>query len=876
VRNISLAFVLTFAFMAISSLRAAAQEPALDPENSNWTVGIDTFFAPGKPLSLYLSRHDGKWLSGIGSSPKWNLSAHALDLSRLTFADGKLSGIVGITCAPDPFVPQNHKGFRAEIDIDGTMVNGILNGTYKRRLLEEVDLKASRMDAGDVGAIKGKLENPVVQSADAATVSITLQDLWIGGMDAIRQRAVFTIPIRNGQGTKGKFGPYTKDDASYDPMPFADAQLTLTDAGITGTCVIDHETLDGVPARYMITFKDGGRMNNMLGGIATIRVDAEGEAVVEKTSGYKGNVGAPSAGDDLQIITNPIPANKRIWWVPVKDWTPVQPGEHPRLFFRKADLPALRERAVTPEGKAMIERLKKLLGGGEAMPAVYSKSVKGYTNNGDLPLGTFTLWHAMGFGMLYQLTGEQKYADLGRQCMDKMLEGVRDVDDRMAFIKPSEPMRYGPALSAMAEAYDLCYDGWDPAYRLQICRVIQENTQMSDKDGHTNEINSLEQQSLYPRLHPRSNHYGLQVGGAALAVLAIHGDAGADEAKLTKYQASIDRNIISELSMGYGEAGYFFEGPGPGIIGMSWTFWPMLQAMKNAAGRDYTTPQPNASWTVMHLLMQTINTGSGPYYTNPVPGGGYGTEFLEQAGGHHGGYFSEGFGVVRPEQVPALLWMYNHTVKPSENARYKTSLGPKEDSYDALRSPLRSVLSLVNWPLAAEEANPATVVPKVAIDYTYNQITCRNEWKGPEDIVVCSTFGGRSGPKMMVWGLRERLDFLRLGGSITAYQPAEDGSCIFSVAGNAMAVDFSGASGAKGMIVHVGAAPVQKPTTQRNMKYVEQKAGKYTYHLLFLTSEPTPAITVEGDGLVIGKQTVNCNGARIALGIIAGPLVVKQ
>ena len=43
--------------------------------------------------------------------------------------------------------------------------------------------------------------------------------------------------------------------------------------------------------------------------------------------------------------------------MPVKDWKAPQSGEHPRLLFRKSDLRKLRERAKTPEGKAMIERL---------------------------------------------------------------------------------------------------------------------------------------------------------------------------------------------------------------------------------------------------------------------------------------------------------------------------------------------------------------------------------------------------------------------------------------------------------------------------------------------------------------------------------------
>jgi hypothetical protein len=39
------------------------------------------------------------------------------------------------------------------------------------------------------------------------------------------------------------------------------------------------------------------------------------------------------------------------------DRSPAVPGEHPRVLFRKADLPALREKAQTPLGRAALARL---------------------------------------------------------------------------------------------------------------------------------------------------------------------------------------------------------------------------------------------------------------------------------------------------------------------------------------------------------------------------------------------------------------------------------------------------------------------------------------------------------------------------------------
>ena len=104
------------------------------------------------------------------------------------------------------------------------------------------------------------------------------------------------------------------------------------------------------------------------------------------------------------------------WPTMVPGFVPPTPGEHPRLLFRKSDLPALKKKAETPDGKAIIAHLKVTLGGGEAMPTVFSTEPPVNTGGKSVeyPAGAFTISHAAGFGMLYQLTGEKKYADLAK------------------------------------------------------------------------------------------------------------------------------------------------------------------------------------------------------------------------------------------------------------------------------------------------------------------------------------------------------------------------------------------------------------------------------------------------------------------------------
>ena len=71
----------------------------------------------------------------------------------------------------------------------------------------------------------------------------------------------------------------------------------------------------------------------------------------------------------------PAYADNRPWHVRPEGFTAPEPGEHPRLLFRKSDLPALRKKAQTPEGKAILKRLRQLLDGKDGTPQLAKSSV---------------------------------------------------------------------------------------------------------------------------------------------------------------------------------------------------------------------------------------------------------------------------------------------------------------------------------------------------------------------------------------------------------------------------------------------------------------------------------------------------------------------
>ena len=269
----------------------------------------------------------------------------------------------------------------------------------------------------------------------------------------------------------------------------------------------------------------------------------------------------------------------------LSNWQPLQAGEHPRLLFRAADVPAMKQRAATPAGQAMIARLKHLLGGGEAMPTVFNDNEpvnKGPKGPRELPVGAFTAAHAAGFGLLFQVTGEQRYADLARECLDKVFAGQVDRDERYSWTHPGTGFRVSGMLQAVALAYDLNYTGWPADYRQDVLNKIQNIQAKTIGKGKQYTLQTVAAGGGYP---PGSNHFGAYVGGA-IAALAILGDPGADDAKLKKVIATAHKATQQLLTSGFGDYGWFAEGSGSDRTAMQPGMLGFFQAQKLCLGLD--------------------------------------------------------------------------------------------------------------------------------------------------------------------------------------------------------------------------------------------------------------------------------------------------
>ncbi len=590
-----------------------------------------------------------------------------------------------------------------------------------------------------------------------------------------------------------------------------------------------------------------------------------------------------TAHEVVRSADEPIEARKHVkwgysdpdWTTDVKGWSPLEAGEHPRLVFRKADLPRLEKRAETAEGKIMIGRLKKLLD------------------------GKFTLWHPSGYGLLYQLTGDKKYASKAKElCIEVIQNKKRDArDSRYGFTNPGSggPMRSGPAIGALGLAYDLNYGGWEEDFRKTVAKAILDNP-------YTTSIANR------GPIMPSCNHYGAAVGGVGMGLLAIRNDPGVDAKKVEGLLGKIVKQARAEISIGYGDRGYYFEGHQCGRISSNTGLVPFVQAYRVAAGKDLVGKKDNARWLAAKWIYEFALDPDGKY-TNPQRGM-YCRNFPRGTMWSEQGDFALGFGVCPSEYVPALKWVYDNQVEPGKNK-----------TYDILDYPHQAVYALANWPLDVPAKNPALSLPLVLHDTAAGYFIFRNGWSATpgKDICVSALLGthpthqnGRgmaSGGSVYVYGKglgwggqRSRYCFPGMFySSYPIYTKFEkDGSAVISTlcygekfnkfnlsveenskSPTSLAVDFSGASGAELLVAMVGPMVGHKVEYWMDVKTTEiadvkgqngyatkttavKLAGKKAYVMTLQKGAP-PRVSQDGDKVIVGGQTISFDGKKLIL-----------
>ncbi len=563
----------------------------------------------------------------------------------------------------------------------------------------------------------------------------------------------------------------------------------------------------------------------------------------------------------------------------VPGFKPVGKAEHPRLFFRKSDLPELRRRANTPEGREIVQRLKVTLGGGTAMPEVKNSHPAhlAYLKNEFYPEGAYSISHGAGFGMLYQLTGDKKYADLARQSLEWGFEGVRDRDPqaRYSMIYPTEQLRVGPMLAWTALAYDLCYEAWDEAFRSKVANFIlnynevegvqvrkaKGNLDVPDPANRKTRRITMDGMMSKASHNPSSNHWGSINGGIGIALLAIEGDPGVDSTKVARYLSIIEERMHRAILDGYGTNGMFAEGQGPSHMSIYPAMLAYFQAVRSVKGIEYYVADSPLTWLTKRWILETTTDARGDAWY-PARSELFGTQYGNsammgtQGSMSHSGWFSIGFGALPEKLRPAFLWLYENICKSSDRV-----------GYDSMNYPHLPVMALINWPIGQKAVNPQTVIPQSSYDPKYGYAMFRSGWDGPGDIVVTSfetrnikTYGKwPTNLNLMVGGKGGMLELRgpRMTG-VPRYQPIKDGVGSLTWETGGYAVDFSGASGVEGVVVYTGRFLGDQAYTDRNLAQTVRIGDTNVVILTLSTSGKHPKAMVSGD-------TVQLGGAKIQL-----------
>jgi hypothetical protein len=322
--------------------------------------------------------------------------------------------------------------------------------------------------------------------------------------------------------------------------------------------------------------------------------------------------------------------------------------------------------------------------------------------------------------------------------------------------------------------------------------------------------------------------------------------------KLRSYLAAVEKNAVRAVTAGFGDHGFFAEGPGPSHMGANPALVPLFQAFRVALGKDYISARPNVPWLTLRWIMELLPSRDGPVYPCRKPSS-YGHErFLSGNGGaSHGGWFSQGFGAIPDDQKPALLWVYRNLCSAAD-----------PEGFDTLNYPHRAVLALVNWPIGVEPRNPAETMPRTVVDKIHGYYVFRNQWKDGTDVVVTAWLSSGpvghmtpGSPEVMVWGRGQRV---KLGSfprcQTSHYEARPDGSGVVSGGGCSLAVDFTGGSALVALVAPAGDA-----------KGATLVAGDHAWKILTLQEGAAPEVRADGPKVRVGNRTLSYDGTKILL-----------
>jgi hypothetical protein len=599
------------------------------------------------------------------------------------------------------------------------------------------------------------------------------------------------------------------------------------------------------------------------GGVASVQVEVQRGADGRLTGTYSATTRPRKEGEPAANIAGIADG----WVKPARPalpagFAPAQPGEHPRILFRKSELPALREKLKTPLGQALFQRM----GGTQEVDAV-------------------------GAALQYQLTGETKYAELAQALTRRVMAGEGGGSMRTA---------YGRLPGKVALAYDLCYDVWTPEFRREIEAHLLDGIQKRFRMG--GDIN----------WHAASNWGEKMYAGAGFVGLALWGEKGADPDQFQRLYEWSRYAMYWTNREGAGTGGYRGESAHYGLSASH-------MSIEYAAYHRRMFGTDVSAWPdITHVVPRMIFAN---YYPEPATNAPVALH-INGLSSINTEFFVSAYPIAPAAWQPVVLWAWNRHLGVTGPAELAAELQkPKGGKADLAGNPS---WFFINYPLDVTPQPPAVRMPLTweAPDFGYYGF--RSGWAGRGEFVLQTLarshpVGGWSGPNagtFVLFGLGhqwnsssthreitpweenrvilpdDKLNDYGLG-RVTHHEALPDGSgsvsidlddvyCapsrgLYSMYGNvrlpweraasgvtgrrAIAVDYSGKSGAPCLFVLVD-----------RIRGGQSKV--WTWHLG--ENAPTTNATVVGNTFTIAKGQATLRGTFIAPGKAAIAALTKE
>jgi hypothetical protein len=502
------------------------------------------------------------------------------------------------------------------------------------------------------------------------------------------------------------------------------------------------------------------------------------------TGRYRGAMEYPGATERVKhalegrVIGQVFP----VWHDPAPGFAPLGPGEHPRLVFRKADLPEIRKRMETPEGQAIMARFQARLD--------YAGKSEGKLNS----------YRAAGVGLAYQLTGDRQYADLAKN----------NVEFLMTFRGASllQDIHYGPYVLGVAFAYDFCYDGWDPAFRSRVTWWLADWA-----DNLTRGCIGDKTMSGY-NPNPWSNHSGIRASGAGLAALAVLGEKveppQAAPAAVREEPRPQDPETAAFVAR-FKRAHPSEPAPPPSPPREFLSPERMVFLAARDVRRHMVFAQGDTGWPLEGQFYKTMTYNAGPGHFVQAYRAAMGCDLLAGWPGAFTllGEWMEKFDYRQPLGAnqtsgmwPTCLSTVPGAWRPALRYLYDRAFGLQGDRTFGIDFAYHAGYVLAGYPFEVEPRNPGEVIPWVVPDLRHGRHIFRKPWKDANDLLAIVHLrseayrasyaierSGNSGD-LKIWGLgRQWVDGVSLpvirmtnrmmGGVTTYFDTVGDDAAVF-------------------------------------------------------------------------------------------------